>query len=367
MPHSTLLWLLLGACLATGLASWLATGAALRLLLRLELYDRPNDRSSHRQPRPRGGGLAVVPLVLLVWAGAALWLGEGSTVLWGALAGAALVAAVSWRDDLRHLPAGLRLLAQALAVLLGLAAFGDPAAIFQDWLPAWLAAALAGLAWLWFVNLFNFMDGIDGITGVESLCLGAGIALVALLLPAPALLIALPALLAAAALGFLPWNWEPSRLFLGDVGSVTLGYLLGWLLLRLAAEGAWAAALILPAYYLADASLTLARRALRGAKVWQAHREHFYQGAVAGGLSHAAVAGAVGLCNLALIALAALSPGHALSALLAAAVLVAAFLAFLARAGRRSGRSPEAGPSGFAGAREAGKESHRDRSSGAHP
>ena len=335
-PPVSLSWFLLIACPIVAAVTWLATGAVLRLLRRIGLTDEPNARSSHSEARPRGGGLAVVPVVLLAWLVAALVLDLDWGLLWGAFAGALLVAAVSWRDDLGHLPARVRLLAQAVAVVLGLTAFGDPAAIFQGWLPSWLAWPLAALAWLWFVNLFNFMDGIDGITGTESLCLGVGMTAVASIAGLSATLLAFPALLAAATLGFLPWNWDRSKLFLGDVGSVTLGFLLGWLLLRLAAEGQWAAALILPAYYLADATLTLFRRALRGERVWEAHREHFYQQAVRGGMSHGRVAAWVGLCGLMLILFAALSHAYAIPAIVAAAVLIAVFLSLLARAGRRA-------------------------------
>jgi UDP-N-acetylmuramyl pentapeptide phosphotransferase/UDP-N-acetylglucosamine-1-phosphate transferase len=156
--------------------------------------------------------------------------------------------------------------------------------------------------------------------------------------------------IAAAALGFLPWNWHPARLFLGDVGSVALGFLLGWLLLRLAAEGQWAAAVILPLYYLSDATLTLTRRTLRGEKPWQAHREHFYQRAVAAGLSHAAVVRAVGVANAGLIALAvmatagcaivALAGGCAIVALAGACLVVTSLLMFLARGRHRQQPSP---------------------------
>ena len=111
----------------------------------------------------------------------------------------------------------------------------------------------------------------------------------------------------AAAVGFLRWNWHPARIFLGDVGSVPLGYLLGALLLALAARGLWAPALILPLYYLADASLTLAGRVLRGERFWQAHRQHFYQRALGGRDDHAAVARLVLAGDAALIACA-LSP-----------------------------------------------------------
>ena len=112
------------------------------------------------------------------------------------------------------------------------------------------------------------MDGIDGISGVEAISLGIGLALIGWLAEWPDAMLALPALLAAATLGFLVWNWAPAKLFLGDVGSVPLGYLLGWLLLTAAASGQWAAAVILPLYYLADTTITLLKRAARGVRIW---------------------------------------------------------------------------------------------------
>jgi UDP-N-acetylmuramyl pentapeptide phosphotransferase/UDP-N-acetylglucosamine-1-phosphate transferase len=139
----------------------------------------------------------------------------------------------------------------------------------------------------------------------------------------------------------MAWNWAPAKLFLGDVGSVPLGYLLGWLLLIAAINGAWAPALILPLYYLADATITLLKRAVRGAKVWQAHREHFYQRAVRGGASHARVAGLVLTCNAVLIVLAVLAArGLVWVALLVSAVAVAALLAMLERRARAAPERP---------------------------
>ena len=175
------------------------------------------------------------------------------------------------------------------------------------------------------------MDGIDSITGVEAGCIGIGIALIAMQFPSFSIDPLLPTAIAAAAIGFLWWNWHPAKIFLGDVGSVPLGYLLGWLLLNLASSGFWAPALILPLYYLADATITLVRPAARGERVWEAHREHFYQRAVQGGRSHAQVSTGVGLCNVALLGLAALSLAWPLPALAAAFATVVAFLIWLSR------------------------------------
>ncbi len=295
--------------------AWGGTGAILRILERRAILDHPNERSSHAVPTPRGGGLAVIAVILAAWTAIA-W-GAGTLGLyWPALAGALALAAVSWFDDLRGLGPVPRLAVQAAAVAAGIFALPGPGPVFQGLLPPALDAFAAAFLWLWFVNLFNFMDGIDGISGAETACIGGGVCVLALVegWTGEVGLYALTA--AAAALGFLAWNWQPARIFLGDVGSVTLGYLLGWLLLGLAATGYWAAALLLPLYYLADATLTLFRRLARGERVWRAHRDHFYQLAVRRGLSHATVVEALIVTNLVLAGCALLSlAGTAASAI----------------------------------------------------
>jgi UDP-N-acetylmuramyl pentapeptide phosphotransferase/UDP-N-acetylglucosamine-1-phosphate transferase len=313
------------------LAATLAlTGPVRRLLLARGFLDQPVERSSHRVPVPRGGGLALIPVLIAGWL-ALLAAGEAPAGTGLVLGAAAALAVLSWRDDRGGLPVGLRLLAHAAAVLLGLLALA-PGPVFQGLLPPLLDRAASALAWLWFVNLFNFMDGIDGIAGVETVALGTGIALVLTLAGAAGDGTALLALAAAAAgLGFLRWNWHPARIFLGDVGSVPLGYLLGWLLLLLAGNGLWAPALILPLYYLADTTITLARRLRRRARFWEAHREHFYQRALAPDGDHAAVARLVLAGNLALMALALAAIARPLVALLAACASVALLLWLLQR------------------------------------
>jgi UDP-N-acetylmuramyl pentapeptide phosphotransferase/UDP-N-acetylglucosamine-1-phosphate transferase len=280
------------------------TGLLLPQLRRRAILDRPNERSSHDAPTPRGGGIAVVGIVLLSFL--AVFAGEAAE--WGALAIvgiAAVLAIVSWRDDLAGLSPALRLAIQALAVAAGLAVLPGAGAVFQGLLPRWLDLVVSGLIWLWFVNLYNFMDGIDGITGVETACIGIGIALTAFLFPGAGVAGAtlFGAALAGAGVGFLVWNWHKAKIFLGDVGSVPLGFLLGWLLLSLAATTFWATALILPLYYLTDATWTLLRRLSRGERIWEAHREHAYQRAVQRGFSHGAVVQRILLADLVLIAM----------------------------------------------------------------
>ena len=311
------------------IATLAATGFVLKFLRRYAIFDRPNERSSHTNPVPRGGGLAVIAVLTVAWA--ILAAPDQRAETYSVLAAALLLAGVSWVDDLRSLPPWFRLIAHAAAILPVLYFLGFKGPVFQGLLPSWADLAIAALLWVWFINLFNFMDGIDGISGVEAGAIGAGVVLVAgqTILPWPEP--ALGATLAAAAVGFLFWNWHPAKVFLGDVGSVPLGFLIGWLLLSLASGGAWAAAAILPLYYLADATITLARRGLRGEPVWRAHREHFYQRAVQAGRSHAAVSIGVGVCNAALIGLALLSIAWPWEALAAACVMVAVFLVWLSR------------------------------------
>jgi UDP-N-acetylmuramyl pentapeptide phosphotransferase/UDP-N-acetylglucosamine-1-phosphate transferase len=330
-----LLGLWFGATLA---ASLCLTAAVLPILRRRAILDRPNERSSHAVPTPRGGGVAIMAALLPGWAALEL-AGLAPPAIWAAISGAVGLALVSFIDDLRPLPVVVRLLVQFAAVFLAVAALPGSGNVFQGLLPSALDRAVSAVLWVWFLNLFNFMDGIDGIAGTEAACLGVGVALVALLDPSTSLA-AHPALgltLAAASLGFLWWNWHPARLFMGDVGSVPLGFLLGWLLLSLAAAGEWVAALVLPLYYLVDASWTLMRRLLRGATVWRAHREHFYQRAAQAGLSHAAVVTRILIANLALvvIAVSAVRVGAAMATALSVAT-VAMLLFELARARPRA-------------------------------
>ncbi len=318
---------MLTAAVAVLTATVAATGLVLKLLRRHAIFDRPNERSSHTELTPRGGGIAVIAVLVVAWGllAPAADRGEIYTVVLALL----FLAGVSWVDDLRSLSPGIRLLAQLAAILPALYWMSEKTSIFQGIIPAPFDLILAGLIWVWFINLFNFMDGIDGISGVEAASIGGGIALLAVYRPDAGVDPLLAATVSAAAVGFLCWNWHPAKIFLGDVGSVPLGFLLGWLLLNLASGGAWAAAAILPLYYLADATITLARRALRGEMIWQAHREHFYQRAVRNGRSHAAVSLGVALCNVILVGLAMLSMTWPWAALTAAAVF--ALLVWLSR------------------------------------
>jgi UDP-N-acetylmuramyl pentapeptide phosphotransferase/UDP-N-acetylglucosamine-1-phosphate transferase len=279
-------------------AGLLAAGAilALRPLLQRYALARPNARSSHRVPTPQGGGIAVLGAVLAVGVPAMLLLGRtdgaygaAAVVCVGALALAVLGA---W-DDIRPIPALPRLAVQGLAAAAVVLLAGPEGRILPEPVPRWLEQGLAIVALVWFVNLVNFMDGIDWITVAEFVPLLAFFAVLAVLVAAfpPHLVLAI--CLLGALLGFAPFNKPVARLFLGDVGSLPIGLLVGWLLLGLAGTGGLAAAVLLALYPVADATLTLLRRLRRRERVWEAHRTHFYQRATDNGFSVREVSGSV--------------------------------------------------------------------------
>lgn len=319
-------------------ASAAGTGLLIRYLIRRQILDRPNERSSHAVPTPRGGGIAVLGSVVAAWlVGLGLSSGAATPDL-VVLAASIVLGMVCFIDDLQGLKALPRLLAQCVAVIPGLWLIADHGGLFRAVFPIALDLAATGFLWLWFINLFNFMDGIDGIAGVEIATIGIGLCgLVASGSINPSLLE--PALaLTAGALGFLIWNWRPARIFMGDVGSIPLGYLIGWLLIN-AAQGndghgtAIVACLILPAYYLSDASITLGRRLLNRENVLQAHRQHFYQQAIIRGVGHATVCGWVIVANAGLVATAWLiASSHPVWAFAMASCIVAVLLLTMAGA-----------------------------------
>lgn len=308
---------------AVALAGFLAAVAsaaslvALRPWLRRYALARPNARSSHREPTPQGGGAAVL-------VGAALALTVVGVGGLGALAlGIVLLAGLGALDDVRPLPALPRFAVQALAV--GLVVAASEGRLVPE-LPAWVERTLSVVVGLWFVNLTNFIDGIDWLTVVDTVPVAAALVAFGLAgrLEPSATLVA--AALLGGMLAFAPYNRPVARLFLGDVGALPLGLVLAWLLHRLAVEGGLAAALLLPLYPVADATLTLARRLARGERVWEAHRTHYYQRAGAKGLTTPTVVGRVFGLNLALVLLAAATlawPEAGPAALALGALLVA--------------------------------------------
>ncbi|MCG2671842.1 glycosyltransferase family 4 protein [Bradyrhizobium sp. GCM10023182] len=308
------------AALISALITWTS-----RPLLQRYALARPNARSSHRIPTPQGAGIAVIAATLLVASALAAWVGVAISP--ALVIATIVIALVGFADDIVSLPVLVRLVLQAACV--GAVVFTAPeTARIVPALPLTIERGLILLAGVWFVNLVNFMDGLDLMTVAEVVPVTAVLMLLGLLgdLSWPAVLVATA--LCGAILGFAPFNKPVAKVFLGDVGSLPIGLLLGWCLLELAWHGQPAAALLLPAYYLADSTITLFRRIARREQFWSAHRSHFYQRATDNGFSVPRVVGEVFVLNLVLAALALLtvrsgSVTVTLIALLAAAIAIA--------------------------------------------
>lgn len=250
---------------------------------RHRLLDLPNDRSSHASPTPRGGGLAIVLTLALAVVGL-FWAGLLPVRLAMALAGLLPLAAIGFVDDHGHVPARWRFLVQTVVAVWSLSWIGGMDTVEvagTAYVIGWFGNLVAMLFMLWMLNLFNFMDGIDGIAGAETVTVALSAALLMYFGPGAdwppegRVLLAL----AAATCGFLAWNWPPAKIFMGDVGSGVLGFVLALLALWSAREHSLslAAWLILVAVFMVDATLTLLIRIRRGERWHEAHRSHAYQ------------------------------------------------------------------------------------------
>jgi UDP-N-acetylmuramyl pentapeptide phosphotransferase/UDP-N-acetylglucosamine-1-phosphate transferase len=294
----------LGLVVALSAAITAGLIVALLPMLRRHVLAHPNSRSSHRQATPQGGGIAVITAAILV--GACAMVINGGAPLWLLFAATVFIAGVGAWDDLHSIEVAPRLALQAIAATLMLASLPAELRIIPA-MPWWIERALLLLACLWFVNLTNFMDGIDWMTVAEFVPMALGVALIGLLggLPAHGVIVALA--LCGGLLGFAPFNRPVARIFLGDVGSLPIGLLFAWLLVLLAGSGHLAAAVVLPLYYLADATITLLRRVKDREPFWKAHRTHFYQRATDHGWTVQQIVARVFLVNIGLAALAAWS------------------------------------------------------------
>lgn len=279
------------------------TGVVRRYALDRAILDMPNERSSHSVPTPRGGGIAIVGVVLALSALVAWRFPDLRHICIALAGGGALVAAVGWLDDRKGVSPRIRALVHLLAAVWAVAWVGGVSRLTMG---PWqielglVGSVLAVVGVVWAINLYNFMDGIDGIAGGEAVvagCFGAAM----LWMASDTGLAALSAAIAGASAGFLIWNWSPARIFMGDVGSGSLGFFFATL--AIASEVrvgvpllAW---VVLLGVFVFDTTATLVRRVGRGEKWYSAHRSHAYQRATQQGFSHRQVAaGALVLTGL---------------------------------------------------------------------
>jgi UDP-N-acetylmuramyl pentapeptide phosphotransferase/UDP-N-acetylglucosamine-1-phosphate transferase len=319
-----------------GVLSFVVAFVAVRMLMSRFgnwALDEPNARSLHERPVPRTGGIAVL-------LGAAIAFALGAAPLWLPAALALALAAVSLLDDLRRLPTVVRFAVHVAAA--GIVVWY----LLSPMHPVESALLLAAVAWI--TNLYNFMDGSDGLAGGMATIGFAAYALAAWLAGEVPLAVLCVALSAASA-AFLVHNLHPARIFLGDVGSIPLGFLAGALGLAGWRSDAWPLwfPVLVFGPFIADATVTLLRRLVRGEQVWKAHREHYYQRMILMGLGHRCTAflGYTVMCVCAGAAL--LGRNQVLwlqaTAFLAASALLAALAVWVdlrwARFARRSGQT----------------------------
>ncbi len=342
---------------ATASVSWAARGGAIAVLsalvcvvlivllhplLQRYALAKPNARSSHRTPTPQGGGIAVIAATIAATAFGLFSLAVAlATPLFAVFAASIVMACVGAADDIRPLGVAPRLALQALAVIGVIFALPSDLHIVS-FLPLWLERLLLVIGGVWFVNLVNFMDGIDWMTAAEIVPISAALVALGCLGALPRDGIAVALALGGAMIGFAYFNRPTAKLFLGDVGSLPIGLITGWLLVLLAGAGHLTAALLLPLYYLADATLTLLRRLSNSERVWQAHRTHYYQRATDRGFSVTEIVARVfavnlGLGVLALATVAADSIAADIGALACGAALVGWLLYAFTR--RRDGQA----------------------------
>lgn len=264
-----------------------------RWSLRRNLLDVPNERSSHAEPVPRGGGLLIVIISLFVYTIHTIFVSKNFA--WSYFAGASAIAFVSWLDDLYDIRSIWRFLTHSMAAALLIFTLGYFQTIYVPFIKTadlgkW--GAVLTFFWIvWLTNAYNFMDGIDGIAGMQAITAGVGWLIVGKVLDYQSAGFYGGAL-AFSGLGFLMHNWQPAKIFMGDVGSAFLGY--GFAAMPLLAKSEngsanallplIAAGLVFP--FIFDTLYTFLRRLLSREEVWRAHRSHIYQRLVIRGFSH---------------------------------------------------------------------------------
>jgi Fuc2NAc and GlcNAc transferase len=298
----------LGSFTASVAATWLVRG----WLERRRVVASPNDRSLHHEATVTGGGIALSAVLAVLWL--VLWLGgmsPGPELL-------ILMAAFSLlglMDDIHNVAWLHKLMAQFAAAVFFVATFGafsrlDLFGVVID-IP-WLTTVFSILWIVAFVNIYNFMDGIDGLAGGYGALCACVVGVWFVLLGGNNGVSLFLYGLMAACLGFLVWNWAPARIFLGDAGSMMIGGVLAaaGIIGQRTYDVPLSAFVLLYAVFIADAGYTLVRRALRGEKIWQAHKEHLYQRATRSGMAHSSVTVMVLLLSMIMSVLASLEMGR---------------------------------------------------------
>ncbi len=289
------------------IASLILTRGLIDFMPKLGIMDIPSARRSHTAPTPRGGGLSFVvvfstllPLFEYYLAGT---VERSAAILQIFLP----ISLISFWDDVSHMNVVLRLIVHILCSLLAVMWLIHPSTILHYEIPMSLDLAIGAFALLSFLNVYNFLDGIDGITVSESMHLSATILMLCALrydiIPNVDIIIFIATIIFGWSIGFVYYNWQPARIFLGDVGSISIGFLIGICLLTLASASAklFAACVIAALYYVADGGMTILIRLVKGERIWEPHLQHFFHKSVQKGRSHKRVVKRIIKCNMLLM------------------------------------------------------------------
>jgi UDP-N-acetylmuramyl pentapeptide phosphotransferase/UDP-N-acetylglucosamine-1-phosphate transferase len=293
--------------IASFVVTYFGVAGVRAISLKRNLLDIPNERSSHVNPTPRGGGILIVIILLTFYAAVAHRFPE--TFSWGYVAGGLLVAGISLLDDIYGVSAIWRLLVHSLAAVLLIADKGYWHSFYfigTSYDPTLgVAGAVVTFIWIvWLINAYNFMDGIDGIAGIQSVAAATGWFTIGWL-TGSVMPFYMGGALMFSSMGFLIHNWQPAKIFMGDVGSAFLGFSFAAMpLLATANERTYVflpmTGVLLVWLFVFDTVVTVIRRGARGERVWEAHREHLYQRLVQSGWSHARASTIYGVLAMAI-------------------------------------------------------------------
>jgi UDP-N-acetylmuramyl pentapeptide phosphotransferase/UDP-N-acetylglucosamine-1-phosphate transferase len=295
--------------LVSFLLSIILVKGAIIVMCKFNIVDKPDQRRVHSKVTPRGGGIAfVITFFLLLPSFEYFYLGNFHNSF-NIISIFAPIALVSFWDDISEIPILFRLLIHILCSVLAVMWLIHPNKILHSELSLTVDLFIGSFALLTFLNVYNFLDGIDGITVSESIHLSITILLLCFLkhdiIPNVWIIITVACIILGWSFGFILFNWQPATIFIGDVGSIGLGFLMGFCLLAVASgsDRLFAACVISSLYYIADGGLTLLIRLVKGEKFWQPHLQHFFQKAVIKGSSHKTVVLRIIQCNFILMIL----------------------------------------------------------------
>lgn len=312
------------------LFSILITKPLIVYLKKKQVVDTPNQRTNHKIPTPRGGGLAILICILICFTTIELQSHTNYYLIY-LITAISICAAISLLDDIFNISILVRICFQILTVYLTINSLHGYNTTILPYLSLTIEKTLIAIALLGFVNIYNFMDGIDGLAASQTIYISTIVLIFSIIDPQINPSISYICLsIVGSCLGFLIYNWHPAKIFMGDVGSVTLGLICGWLLINLAIYGYITAAIIIPGYYLADGITTILKRLIHKKKIWQAHSEHYYQLAIRKGKLHSQVTKKIIYCNLILGILSLFSINYPIASLVLAILFLFRFLIRLA-------------------------------------